>query len=150
MNGPAYVRTVLFVCEYNSARSQLAEAIAKRYAIPGLRILSAGLKKTIVNEDVLQSLAEIGIDASQQFSKSLQDVSTEPVDHIIVLAEAALDATRQVFPQAQVHYWPMSDPIRSSDDPAKIRDAVRRGRDILDKRVRHWLSIGRYIADDAA
>ncbi len=150
MKNPPCERTLLFVCEYNSARSQLAEALAKRYAASSLRILSAGLKRTVVNEEVVKALAEIGIDASRQFSKSLQDISAEPVDHIVVLAEAALDATRQVFPQARIHYLPMSDPVRSSDHPERIRDAVRRSRDILGASVRHWLSTWRYIADDAA
>jgi arsenate reductase len=135
-----YERTVLFVCEYNSARSQLAEALAKRYADPSLRILSAGLKRAVVNEDVLQSLAEIGIDASQQYSKSLADVSHAQVDDVIVLAEAALEESTKVFPSAQIHFCPVPDPIRSADHTETIREMVRRSRDSLDKSVRSWLS----------
>jgi len=140
MKNALYEKTVLFVCEYNSARSQLAEALAKHYAPPGLRILSAGLKRTVVNEDVLQSLAEIGIDASQQFSKSLEDVLEEQVNDVFVLAETALDATIRMFPKAQIHFSPVPDPIRSSDHPDKTREAVRRSRDILARSVRWWLS----------
>jgi arsenate reductase len=132
-------RTVLFVCRYNSARSQLAEALARRRAGDRLRVLSAGLERTIVNEEVLRALAENGIDAGAQRSKTLEDVAGEAVDDVVVLAEPAWLPAARCFPRARHHFWCMDDPVAAAD-PARVPAEVRRTRDEIDARLARWLS----------
>jgi arsenate reductase len=134
----APTRTVLFVCQFNSARSQLAEAIARSIAPPWLRVISAGVTKSIVNEEVIRALNEIGIDARRHTSKSLAEVAAEPVDEVVSLcAEAQAPATLR-FPDAEHQVWPMPDPI-ASPDASSIPAAVRRARDELAMRVRTYI-----------
>lgn len=131
-------RTVLFVCRFNSARSQLAEALARSTAPPQLRVMSAGVTKSIVNEEVLRALNEIGLDASGQTSKSLNDVAGQAIDEVISLCAEAQGPARLAFPDATHQVWPMPDPI-ASPDPASIPAAVRRTRDDLARRVKSYI-----------
>ena len=132
-------RTILFVCHFNSARSQLAEALAKSMAPAGVRILSAGLTATVVNTEVLRALAEVGIDASAQRSKAIQELACEPVDDVIVLCEEACPPVSRLFPRAAVHLWLFPDPIAMKDEHA-VGTAVRRVRDDLAERLKEFLS----------
>jgi arsenate reductase len=130
-------RTLLFVCHYNSARSQLAEALAKPLAPPDTRILSGGLVPSTVNGEVLAALREIGIDASAQRSKAIAELSAEPVDEVFLLCPEAGAPAARLFPDAVHHDWPMEDPI-ALQDPAGVPGAVRRARDELAGRLKSW------------
>lgn len=130
---------MLFVCEYNSCRSQLAEALARRVVPANWRVLSAGLTRTVVNEEVLRALEEVGMDATDLCSKSLDDVCGEAIDEVIVLAPVAVKAVRARFPAARVREWPMDDPIRAHGGPESVRAAVRAARDDLVRRMATWL-----------
>lgn len=130
-------RTILFVCQFNSARSQLAEAIARSLAPPGVRVLSAGLRKTIVNAQVLQALQEIGMDASGQWSKTVDEIAHERVDDVVILAEEAVAVARERFPNSVQHEWFMPDPV--AEDEQYIARAVCDARDELSRRLKDWL-----------
>jgi arsenate reductase len=134
---PVSLLQSLFVCQFNSARSQLAEALARSLAPSHVRILSAGLTRSVVNTEVIRALAEIGLGADGQTSKSLDELSCDGVDDVFVLAEEAWVPAARRFPNALHHYWPMSDPIGSSD-PAVIPGEVRRTRDELRTRLKAW------------
>ncbi len=131
------MRTVLFVCQFNSARSQLAEAITRSMAPAGVRVLSAGLKKTMVNAEVLLALQEIGADTSALHSKTLTEVAQEPIDDVVVLAKEALEPARLAFPNARCALWYFPDPI-ATQDPQRVPDVVRRTRDEIKALLSSW------------
>lgn len=129
-------KTVLFVCEFNSCRSQLAEAIARQILPFDWRVLSAGLTRTIVSEEVLRSLAEVNIDPSGLSSKSLDQVRAETIDEVFVLAAPATPLVLSTFPNATVIDWTMEDPLRTPGGTEAIRAAIRAARDTLMRRLR--------------
>src|SRR5207342_2334705 len=59
---PADPIRVLFVCTHNSARSQIAEALLKRYGGGDFEVQSAGTDAGRVNPFAIRVLDEIGID----------------------------------------------------------------------------------------
>ena len=79
------VRSVLFLCVANSARSQMAEALARRRFGDRLRVQSAGSAPSKVNPYAIQVLAELGIDASAQVSKHVDGIDPASVDLVITL-----------------------------------------------------------------
>jgi arsenate reductase len=126
--------SILFLCVANSARSQMAEGLA-RQLFPGLRIQSAGSLPSRVNPFAIEVLAEQGIDASKQASKAVQGIDPASVDLVITLC--AEEVCPLFLGKAEHLHWPIPDP--ASDDPALSPDALRArfraGRDEIRRRL---------------
>jgi len=85
---------ILFLCVANSARSQLAEAIARSLAPPDVQISSAGSRPSQIHPLAIEVLREIGIDATQQRAKHVDTIHAQTVDAVITLcAEEAVSYT---------------------------------------------------------
>jgi arsenate reductase len=126
-------RHILFLCVANSARSQLAEGIARSLAPAGVTISSAGSVPTSVRPQAVEVLREIGIDIRGQRSKGIDEVE-RPVDAVITLcAEEVcpvwLEDSRRV-------HWGLPDPAAIEGSEAEQLDAFRSTRDELMKRLR--------------
>ena len=112
--------SILFLCVANSARSQMAEGLA-RQLFPGLRIQSAGSRPSRVNPFAIEVLVEQGIDATKQTSKSVQDIDPTTVDLVVTLC--AEEVCPLFLGKAERLHWPIPDP--ASDDPAVTPDDLR-------------------------
>lgn len=127
-------RSLLFLCVANSARSQMAEGLA-RQMFPGLGIQSAGSRPSRVNPYAIEVLAEAGIDASSQTSKSVQDIDPASVDLVITLC--AEEVCPLFLGKAERLHWPIPDP--ASDDPTltpeDLRARFRAARDEIRRRL---------------
>ncbi|MBN2360357.1 MAG: arsenate reductase ArsC [Deltaproteobacteria bacterium] len=126
-------RSVLFLCYANSVRSQLAEALARRLLPPTVRVQSAGTLSCYVHPTALQVLEEIDIDASDQWSKSVDEIEGASVEVVITLCDeqtcpAFLGHARRV-------HWPIPDPS-AAVDPLAALEAFRACRDEIEQRVR--------------
>jgi hypothetical protein len=66
---------ILFMCVANSARSQLAEGLARRIFGNRVEVESAGSQPSKVNPVAVRVLSEEGIDISKHFSKSTDELS---------------------------------------------------------------------------
>ncbi|MBK9973876.1 MAG: arsenate reductase ArsC [Planctomycetes bacterium] len=116
-------RHILFLCVQNSARSQMAEGIARHLAPPGVKISSAGSQPAFVRPQAVQALAEIGIDISGQSSKAVADLDTSTVDAVITLCA---EEVCPVFarPVAKFH-WGLPDPAQAMGDKQQAFAEVR-------------------------
>ncbi len=132
------MKGLLFLCVANSARSQMAEALARRDAPPGFRVWSAGSSPSRVNPLTVRVLAEIGIDASGQRAKGLDAVPAGEVDTVVTLCA---EEVCPIFPGAvrRLH-WPLPDPAAAVGDEAVRLAAFRAARDELEARIRVLLS----------
>ena len=123
-------RHVLFLCVANSARSQMAEGIARSLAPAGVRISSAGSAPSKVNPLAIRVLAEIGIDASGQHSKSVSDIPPDGVDAVVTLC--AEEECPVFLGEARRYHWGLPDPGGAGDEAARlesfraVRDEIRR------------------------
>lgn len=113
---------ILFLCVANSARSQMAEGLAR--AMLGkedMEILSAGSQPATVNRYAIEVMAEIGIDISGQKSKSIDEVDAAAVDLMITLCA---EEVCPVLPgRVRRLHWPIPDP--ASNDPAISREQMQ-------------------------
>ena len=138
--------SILFLCVANSARSQMAEGLA-RQLFPGFRIQSAGSRPSQVNPYAIEVLAEGGISAATHSSKSVETIDPATVDLVITLC--AEEVCPLFLGKAERLHWPIPDP--ASDDPnltvADLRTRFRAGRDELRRRLealgreRGWLAM---------
>jgi len=68
-------KRILFLCTHNSCRSQMAEGLVNHYLGDHFSAFSAGTEATRVNPLAVQVLAELGIDTSRHYSKTLDEFS---------------------------------------------------------------------------
>ncbi len=131
--------SILFLCVANSARSQMAEGLA-RAMFPGLRIQSAGSRPSRVNPYAIEVLAEDGIDLSGHTSKSVETIDPASVGLVITLC--AEEVCPLFLGKAERLHWPLQDP--ASDDPAlKPEDLRARFRATREELRRRLEALGR-------
>jgi protein-tyrosine-phosphatase len=133
------MKGILFLCVANSARSQMAEGIARSLAPPGIKIWSAGSHPTLVRPEAIQALQEIGIDISEFRSKSVTEIPPAEVDTVITLC--AGEECPVFLGKAKRLHWGLPDPaaIRGSETERII--AFRKTRDELRRRVSEFFQV---------
>lgn len=115
------IQTILFLCVANSARSQMAEGLARKLLGPGIRVMSAGSKPSALNPYAVEAMAAIGIDISAQFSKSVEDLGTADIDLVVTLCA---EEVCPVLPgQVRLLHWPVTDPAATA--PALRAEELR-------------------------
>lgn len=132
------VRGVLFLCVANSARSQMAEGIARNLAADSLSVQSAGSAPSRVNPLAISALAEIGIDASGQRSKSVAEIDRSAVDTVITLC--AEEVCPVYLGAARRLHWPLPDPAGDAEGEAAALARFRAVRDELARRIAAFLA----------
>lgn len=127
------MRGVLFLCVANSARSQMAEGIARAILPSGVKIWSAGSQPTRVRAEAVAVLAEIGIDIAHYRSKGLEEVPVEEIDTVITLCEE--EKCPLFLGRARRLIWSMPDPAAETLSPEDRLAAFRKTRDELRSRI---------------
>jgi protein-tyrosine-phosphatase len=119
---------VLFVCVHNAGRSQMAAGLLDRLGAGRVRVRSAGSAPAdTVNPAVVEAMAEIGLDISKEFPKSLTDDAVRAAD--VVITMGCGDAC-PFYPGTRYLDWELQDPAGQGID------AVRPIRDEIERRVR--------------
>jgi arsenate reductase len=126
-------RHVLFLCVANSARSQMAEGIARSLAPAGVTVSSAGSKPSRVNPLAIRALDEIGLDIRGHSSKSVDDVSPQGVDAVITLC--AEEVCPVFLGKARRVHWALPDPAGAGATEEEQLQAFRDVRDELRRRL---------------
>lgn len=134
------MKRILFICVYNSARSQLAEGLARELGKGKLEAYSAGLHKSAVNPTAIEAMKEIGIDISNQYSKPVQDFLDQKFDYVVTMCTEAEGACPAFPGDAQVLHWPFPDPNLMGDTPEERLEAFRKVRDGIRKNIEDLLS----------
>ena len=125
--------TLVFLCVANSARSQIAEGVARATAPAGWRVFSAGSRPTLTHPLAVEVLREVGIDISEQRSKDLDAVPLADADFIVTLCG---DEVCPVVPSGATHlHWPLPDPVDKGDQIRFQLDAFREVRDEIRRRI---------------
>lgn len=107
------MKTALFICTHNSARSQIAEGLANSLYSSVLTAKSAGTKPSMVHPLAMRVMAELDIDISGQRSKSLDMFEGQDFDYVVMVCSNAAE-TCPFFPggRVQIHH--------AFDDPASV------------------------------
>lgn len=117
-------KDVLFVCVHNSGRSQMAAGFMNQLGEGKIVVRSAGsAPKSSISPQVIEAMAEVGIDISQEFPKPLTDEVVRGSDAVITMGCG--DAC-PVYPGKRYEDWVLEDP--AGQDLAavrKIRDEIK-------------------------
>jgi arsenate reductase len=130
---------VLFICTGNRARSQMGEGLLPHLAGDRFEVHSAGTLPSGLAEQTVQVMSEIGIDASGQWSKHVDEFVGRPFEYVITVCEAARQEC-PVFPNAgQMLHWDVEDPSDTFERGGTLIGAFRVARDEIKRRVEDWL-----------
>lgn len=127
-------RHILFLCVANSARSQMAEGIARSLAPTGVTVSSAGSDPASVRPQAVTVLEEIGIDISGRRSKGLEAIDAGSVDAVITLC--AEEVCPAFLGKAHRVHWGLPDPAAAEGNEETRLDAFRSVRDELRRRLK--------------
>ena len=118
-------QSILFLCVANSARSQMAEGLARLVLGSEARVQSAGSHPSRVNPWAVEVMRELGADLSTHQSKSVDSIDPASVDIVITLCA---EEVCPVFLGAKRRlHWPIPDPA-SSDPDLSPEEHLRRFR----------------------
>src|SRR4029077_11660135 len=116
---------VLFLCTGNSARSQMAEALAERQSDGAVSAASAGSHPKPLHPNAVRVMRTRGIDLAGRRSKHLSEFSGERFDYVISLCDRVREVCPE-FPVGPEHiHCSVPDPAREPDEalPAFERTA---------------------------
>ena len=127
---------VLFLCTGNSCRSQMAEGWARELRGNVLEPYSAGIEKHGLNPHAVKVMAEVGVDLSKHFSKTLDEIGPVQFDTVATVCGHANEHC-PIFPwKTKVVHVGFEDPPKLTKDMPdgeeklavyrRVRDEIRR------------------------
>jgi arsenate reductase (thioredoxin) len=120
----------------------MAEGLLRHLAGDRFEAMSAGTEATRVRPLAIRAMEEIGIDISEQESKTLERYLKEPVDYVITVCDDANEAC-PFFSGAQNRlHWSFEDPSRAEGSEEERLAVFRRVRDGIKDRVQSELVNG--------
>lgn len=134
---PKHPRSVLFVCNENSIRSPMAEAILEKLARGRTYVASAGLRAGKLDGFAQEVLREWNLTLEGHSPHMISDNDVLKFTLVISLSPEAqhwaVELTR--FGDMAIEYWPMPDPSIVEGSRAQKLDAYRALRDLLKTRI---------------
>ena len=117
----------------------MAEGLLRHMAGDRFDVMSAGVAPTRVRPEAIEAMREIGVDISQQRSKSVDEFAGREFDYVITVCDNANEQC-PVFPgRTERIHW-------SFDDPAEL-SAFRRVRDEIHQRLKEFCVDGSVMND---
>lgn len=135
------MKKILFLCANNASRSQMAEGMAKKALADRFEVHSAGIQPMPMNPLAVKTMGEVGIDISQQKSKSINQVPWKEMDIIVTLCNTSAKSLPALPATVQRLHWPVPDPVtmtshygfKSTAEGKQI--AFKEIREMLQKRI---------------
>ena len=125
-------KKILILCTGNSARSQMAEGLLKHITQNKYDVNSAGTKPSMVRPEAIKALAEIGIDISNNRSKSVDEFANAEIDFVLTVCDNANENCPYFPAKTKLIHHSFEDPadVEGNEETRlsafrKIRDEIR-------------------------
>jgi len=126
---------ILFLCTGNTCRSQMAEGLTRHLKSDLIAPYSAGVNPGEMNLRAVKCMAEIGIDISDGFPKTIESLGHIAFDYVITLCDHANESC-PLFPgKTKKLHWGFEDPPKLAENAAtedeamshyhRVRDEIR-------------------------
>ena len=130
------MKRILILCNGNSARSQMAQEFLKRITFNRVEVLSAGISAKSIHPMAVKVMLELGIDISENESKSVNKFYHERFDYVITVCDEA----REKCPDFQGSFTKIH---KSIEDPTLVKgseyDKMEAFRNVRDN-IKEWLT----------
>jgi ArsR family transcriptional regulator, arsenate/arsenite/antimonite-responsive transcriptional repressor / arsenate reductase (thioredoxin) len=132
---------VLFLCTGNSARSQMAEALAQQIGGGSVEAFSAGSHPKPLHPNAVRVMRARGIDLSGRRSKHVDEFATRRFHAVISLCDRVREVCPELAGQPQLIHWSVADPARTGDDDEQTYPAFERTASELAQRIAFVLEL---------
>lgn len=132
---------VLFLCTGNSARSQMAEALAVELSGGRVAAASAGSHPKPLHPNAVRAMRQRGIDISANRTKPIAELAHRRFDVVVTLCDKVREACPDLPSHPTMVHWSIADPAA---DGTKNRDsypAFARTAALIETRVRFLLAM---------
>jgi protein-tyrosine-phosphatase len=129
---------VLFVCQANAVRSQMAEGWLRQVGEGLFEVRSAGLVPGTVSSTAIATMEKAGIDISGQASTQITPAHLEWADYIITLSDAVIPFVRPVPPDTVHLHWPIPNPDGLPEAHVNKERAYEQVSTIIGKKVKKF------------
>ena len=136
------MKTVLFVCIHNSARSQMAETYVNKFGAGTWFAESAGLEPGKLNPIVVAALKEDGLDISGKKTNGVFDFLKQgkTYDYVVTVCDGANGERCPVFPgKAKRLHWEFKDPSSFQGTPEEKLAGTRIVRDQIKAKMQELI-----------
>ncbi|MFH1428932.1 MAG: arsenate reductase ArsC [Candidatus Margulisiibacteriota bacterium] len=127
-------KKVLFVCTFNSVRSQMAEGLLTQMKGDEYHVYSAGVEAVGVNPYAIAVMAEMGINITHHHSKTVEEVKEKEFDIVVTVCDNARESCPEI-PAKKVIHKNFHNPGTSSMSPAETLQNYRKIRN----EIKEWL-----------
>ena len=129
-------KKILILCTGNSARSQMAEGLLKYITQGEYEIHSAGTRPSTVRPEAIKALQEIGIDISENRSKSVEEFTNKEIDYVLTVCDNAKENCPYFPAKTKLTHHNFEDPAVVIGDEETRLAAFRKVRDEIENYFR--------------
>lgn len=129
---------ILVLCTGNSARSQMAEGLFRHQLGRRFEVHSAGTRPSVVRQEAIAVMAELGIDISGHWSKSVDEFVGGEFAYIFTVCDNAKEICPVFHCPAERIHWSFEDPAAVEGDEEIRLDSFRRIRDQIKELVNQF------------
>jgi ArsR family transcriptional regulator, arsenate/arsenite/antimonite-responsive transcriptional repressor / arsenate reductase (thioredoxin) len=126
---------VLFLCTGNSARSQMAEALAEQLSAGAVRAVSAGSDPKPLHPNAVRVMRERGIDLAGRRPKHLSEFTDRHFDYVISLCDRVREVCPEFPGEPEAIHWSVRDPSREPGTDDETLPAFERTAAELETRI---------------
>lgn len=139
----SYPIRVLFICYRNSIRSQLAEALLRRFGEDDFQVFSAGIQPEPLDTLAMEIMNDLGIDISGHMSTAIDHFFDQEFDYIITLCDKAQAYVGEFSGKHVQLRWYLPDPADFVGNDDNKRQLLRLLCVELTERIRLWIAMER-------
>ena len=138
---PSGRRQVLFLCTGNSCRSQMAEGLVSHFLGESWQAFSAGTEPAgYVHPLAVRVMAELGVDVSRQYSKSVERVRDLDPELVITVCDQAAEGCPLWLGRGNVVHVGYPNPAEVTGTEQQRLAAFRGVRDAIQSQVLNLLA----------
>ena len=128
---------VLFICQFNSVRSPMAEGLLRKRMGSKISVKSCGLTPESPNDFMVTVMKEIGINMSDHEPLGLSDVEHESFDRIIAFTKGVKSGAEAFLgiDNPKIELWAVPNPGEGSLDVRALLNNYRAIRSNIDARL---------------
>ena len=141
------MKSILFVCTGNSARSIIAESIINNEHSDAFKAFSAGSNPSgKINEDIKEYLQNVKkYDLKDYSSKNFQKFIDEKtkLDHVITVCNNANNEVCPIWPSKnQIDHWNIEDPVSKliNKTPEEKFEIITKTFNNINQHINDWIN----------